>query len=731
MTNGWTGKILRVNLSTGKISVESTGDLFKNYIGGMGFGYKILYDEVPVGTKPFDEANKVVIAVGPLTGSGAPCSSRANLTSLSTFTKDPLVVDSHMGGYFPALMKYAGYDVIIIEGKAEHPVWVNIQDDKVSIEDARFLWGKGTRATTEEICKMTSVETCVAAIGPSGENLVPMSVLVNTLNHIAGAGVGAIFGSKNLKAIGVRGTGGVQVADREKVKELNAYVETQLIGANNNHVVPSTPQAWAEFSAKGSRWTARKGLYWGAAEGGPIETGEIPPGNQNTVGFRTQKAVFDNGPAAEKYTVKMTGCHSCPIRCYGMLKVPEVKKYGVPEVGGNTCLGQMVHERVYTNRAKGFGEVYDKDELRVIINMVGLQVFDDLGVWCNYGQLQRDIIYCYQKGVFARVLPKEEYDSIDWAGYEANDPAFIKDLYERIAYKKGEISHLGDGSYALDQRWNLGQTYWDDAANAMVSPLGWPLHHANEASAQVGALINCMFNRDPMCHTHINLIGSGLPLEIKKEVAAELFGTPDAYEEGKNYSPINWGKIKYTKWSIIKMILHNSLTLCNWVWPMTVSPHKSRNYRGDLTAEAQFYSAVTGFNATEESLDLSCERIFTLHRALTVKQMGTQDMRGEHDLICNWVFDKDPDIAVFTPGTDKMDRADMRKALTMFYMEMGWDPVTGAPTRKTLERLDLGDVANDLAKLGLLPPDNRSQAEVARTMGDAAALAADTQPVIS
>lgn len=724
MTNGWTGNILRVNLSTGKVSVESTADLYKKYIGGMGFGYKILYDEVPAGTKPFDEANKVVIAVGPLTGSGAPCSSRANITSLSTFTKDPLVVDSHMGGYFPAQMKYAGYDVIIIEGKAPHPVWLNIQDDKVTIEDARFLWGKGTRATTEEICKGTSTETCVAAIGPAGENLVPMSVLINSLSHSAGAGVGAILGSKNLKAIGIRGTGGVPVADRKKLKEINDYVETQLIGANNNHVVPSTPQAWAEYSAKGSRWTARNGLYWGAAEGGPIETGDIPPGNQNTVGFRTQKAVFDNGPAAEKYTVKMTGCQSCPIRCYGMLNVPELSKYDLPTVGGNTCGGQMFHERmypgVYPKYEKGFKDAnrdYDKDEVRVMINMVGMQVFDDLGVWCNYGQLQRDVVWCYTQGVFKRVLPKEEYDSIDWAAYEANDPQFIKDLYTRIANKDGEISHLGDGSYGIDERWNLGQGYWDSAKNNLISPLGWPLHHANEASAQVGAIINCMFNRDPMCHTHINLIGSGLPLEIKKDVAQELFGDPDAYEEGKNYSPINSGKIKYAKWSIIKMILHNSLTLCNWVWPMTVSPHKSRNYRGDLTTEAQFYNAVTGFNVTEEALDLDCERIFTLHRAFTVKQMNTQDMRGQHDLFCNWMYDRDPDIPVFTPGTNKMDRDDMRKALTMFYIEMGWDPVTGAPTRKTLDRLGLTDVADDLAALNLLPPDERSQAEIDQAMG--------------
>lgn len=132
MANGWTGNILRVNLTTGNITLEDSSK-FKSFVGGMGFGYKIMYDEVPPGTKPFDEANKLVFATGPLTGSGAPCSSRVNITSLSTFTKGNLVVDAHMGGFFAAQMKFAGYDVIIIEGKAKSPVWLKIKDDKYCV----------------------------------------------------------------------------------------------------------------------------------------------------------------------------------------------------------------------------------------------------------------------------------------------------------------------------------------------------------------------------------------------------------------------------------------------------------------------------------------------------------------------------------------------------------------------------------------------------------------------
>lgn len=123
-------------------------------------------------------------------------------------------------------MKFAGYDVIIIEGKAKSPVWLKIKDDKVSLEKADFLWGKGTRATTEEICRLTSPETCVAAIGQAGENLVPLSGMLNSRNHSGGAGTGAIMGSKNLKAIAVEGTKGVNIADRQEMKRLNDYMMT-------------------------------------------------------------------------------------------------------------------------------------------------------------------------------------------------------------------------------------------------------------------------------------------------------------------------------------------------------------------------------------------------------------------------------------------------------------------------------------------------------------------------
>ena len=308
---GWAGKILRVNLSTGSVTTQPT-DPYKEYIGGMGLANKIMFDEVPAGTDPFSPENKIVFAVGPLTASGVPLAGRTTICSLSTFSKDHLIVDAHCGGMLGAKIKLAGYDAIVVEGASSKPVYLNIKNDQVTIKDASGVWGLGTRATTEALCRKESVQACVAAIGPSGENLTPYSCIINSRNHSAGAGTGAVMGSKMLKALVVEGDGSVNVKDPQTVADLSDYMLREIIGSNNNHVVPSTQQEWAEYYDKGSRWTARKGLFWEAAEGEPIETGEPKPGEINTVGYRCMKSTKDLGEAASKYTIKMNGCHSCP-----------------------------------------------------------------------------------------------------------------------------------------------------------------------------------------------------------------------------------------------------------------------------------------------------------------------------------------------------------------------------------------------------------------------------------
>lgn len=705
---GWTGKILRVNLTDKTVSVSPT-DPYKEYLGGMGIANKIMYDEVPAGTDPLSPENKIVFAVGPLTATGVPLAGRTTIASLSTYTTDHQVVDAHTGGMIGAAIKKAGWDAIVIEGASDEPVYLKIDDDDVEIKPADQVWGQGTRATTEALSRKEGTDFCVATIGPAGENLLPYACIINSRNHSAGAGAAAVMGSKKLKALVVRSSQPIYVADPQEVADLSDYMLREIVGSNNNHVVPSTQQEWAEYFDKGSRWTAQKGLTWALAEGGPIDTGEPKPGEINTVGYRCMKAFKDEGPEAEKYTIKMDGCHSCPIHCYSDLRVPASAANGGYEITGNTCVPNFPFTNYMIKILGDNTSVEAGSEDALIWDQVFGSTMDDLGLWCNYGQIYRDIAHCYATGLLQKVLPPEEYAEINWEGFKNNDPSMVPPLLAKIAANDSEIAYIGHGPIVWTERWN-DPDWWNTPASTLINVRGWPVHHAHECFGQVGLLYNMVFNRDDMIHSAVNFQGCGLPFELKQQIAAEVWGDASAIDPDKNYTPMNEYKANFAWWSIVTDVLHDSLTLCNWVWPMTMSPTKARDYRGDLDLEAKFMKAVTGEDVTTEDLYKMGAKITTLQRANTARgmvgtngQMGTDDFRNVHDVVTEWPFTMDPDIEVFTEGTNKMDKEDFQTALTMMYECFGWDPELGCPTAECLDYYDMPDVKEDLAALGLLP----------------------------
>ena len=675
----------------------------------MGIANKIMYDEVPAGTDPLSPENKIVFAVGPLTATGVPLAGRTTIASLSTYTTDHQVVDAHTGGMIGAAIKKAGWDAIVIEGASDEPVYLKIDDDDIEIKPADQVWGQGTRATTEALSRKEGTDFCVATIGPAGENLLPYACIINSRNHSAGAGAAAVMGSKKLKALVVRGSQPIYVADPQEVADLSDYMLREIVGSNNNHVVPSTQQEWAEYFDKGSRWTAQKGLTWALAEGGPIDTGEPKPGEINTVGYRCMKAFKDEGPEAEKYTIKMDGCHSCPIHCYSDLRVPASAANGGYEITGNTCVPNFPFTNYMIKILGDNTSVEAGSEDALIWDQVFGSTMDDLGLWCNYGQIYRDIAHCYATGLLQKVLPPEEYAEINWEGFKNNDPSMVPPLLAKIAANDSEIAYIGHGPIVWTERWN-DPDWWNTPASTLINVRGWPVHHAHECFGQVGLLYNMVFNRDDMIHSAVNFQGCGLPFELKQQIAAEVWGDASAIDPDKNYTPMNEYKANFAWWSIVTDVLHDSLTLCNWVWPMTMSPTKARDYRGDLDLEAKFMKAVTGEDVTTEDLYKMGAKITTLQRANTARgmvgangQMGTNDFRNVHDVVTEWPFTMDPDIEVFTEGTNKMDKEDFQTALTMMYECFGWDPELGCPTAECLDYYDMPDVKEDLAALGLLP----------------------------
>ena len=226
MVYGYTGRILRVDLTREKTSMEPTNMKWaRMFLGGKGLGAKYLFEESTPRVDALAPDNIMIFMTGPLTGTIAPCTPKHVV-----ITKSPLTgafLDSYAGGYFGAELKFAGFDAVIMKGKAKHPVYVFVSDGRAQVKDAERLWGKDTHET-EKLVKeeLGDKEAKVASIGPAGENLVKYSCITNDFYRQSGrGGAGAIMGSKNLKALAVRGTQGVSVPNIEEFVELSKEID--------------------------------------------------------------------------------------------------------------------------------------------------------------------------------------------------------------------------------------------------------------------------------------------------------------------------------------------------------------------------------------------------------------------------------------------------------------------------------------------------------------------------
>jgi len=413
---GWAGQILRVDLTAGTctpyptnafpVNDYSTGQTLvvdmTQYIGGRGIGYAIMAYEVPPGTRAFDPANRVIFGVGPITGSGSPSSGRTSVTSLHVNHKDELVDGGQFGGHWGSELKYAGYDAIVIQGKSPTPVWLKIQDSQVALEDASMLWGNGIYYSTNYITNLMGPESHVACIGPWSENLVRLSAVYTDRSH-RGGGQAAILGAKNLKAIGVHGTGAVNIAtDKKTWKSLINYYMS-LLGCNNQGVVAKNLQPWSEYSPGGTRWSGAPGVLWGAATP-PRDLGNCPdvehpmsdaPTPINKIGLRTQKGYNDFSDEGMKRTVRMDGCHACPIRCHIPLQIPQLLNYGIAQYNMNTCMGNTGTNGLYTNTAGT-----NPTQNPVLLTYASNNIDDDYGLWNDYGAT-----YAVMKWVIGQRVP--------------------------------------------------------------------------------------------------------------------------------------------------------------------------------------------------------------------------------------------------------------------------------------------------------------------------------------
>jgi aldehyde:ferredoxin oxidoreductase len=313
MNRGYMGKILRVDLTAGEFTIDSLPTPWiKDFIGGDGFGAKLLFTEVSDGTDPLSTKNKLIVATGPITGTMWPMSGRTVFISKSPLTG--IWGESHVGGFLGAELKYAGYDMLVIEGKSEKPVYISIEDSDLQIRDAQHLWGLTTDNLTTAIKKThKDPDIQVAAIGPAGERLVRYaSVMVNHARAAGRTGMGAVLGSKNVKGIAIRGHGSVEVHDHPAFMELAKEAHSR---------VRSNPQA--QQMGKYGTWvlTAVK-----------QEIGELPTYNHQTGVFEGWEKLSGDY-IRPRYTISDRACFGCSLGCKKVNYVREGPFAGTLEEG--------------------------------------------------------------------------------------------------------------------------------------------------------------------------------------------------------------------------------------------------------------------------------------------------------------------------------------------------------------------------------------------------------------
>ncbi len=335
--NGYAGKILRVNLSDHTYKTEELDkDKALKFIGGRGLGSKIMAEEVPPTVDAFDPENKVIIATGPLTGTPTPAGGR-----YMVITKSPLtgtIASSNSGGFWGSELKFAGYDLLILEGKSPKPVNIFIEDDKISFKDAAHVWGKIVSETTSILAKEAPDKAKILCIGPGGENLSKISAVMNDINRAAGrSGVGAVVGSKNLKAIVVKGSSKPSIADPDKLKEVVKESRGKI--KDNGVTGQGLP------------------TYGTAVLVNIINEGGVFPTNNFQTTYFDKAENISGEHLAENFLIKRESCFACPIACGRYTKADEVEGGG-PE-----------YETIWA-----FGAACGVDDMKAVIKA---------NFWCN------------------------------------------------------------------------------------------------------------------------------------------------------------------------------------------------------------------------------------------------------------------------------------------------------------------------------------------------------------
>ena len=624
MAFGIAGQMLWVDLSHEQVEkrpVERA--LLQAYLGGRGINAKLLWELTYKGLDPLSPENPLIFGTGTLGGTFAPCSGRLTITCKSPATH--LYLKTNVGDHFAPELKFAGYDFIVILGRASHPVYLWIDDGKVEIRDARHLWGLDTR-TTDRLIKeeLGDDQIKVAAIGPAGENLVNFaSIMVSIYRAAARGGAGAVMGSKNLKAIAVRGTGDIRIADPDKFAAVALAARRAL---------REDEYCWT----RSFRFGTAQGIM-AANEGGVL------PHRNFQDGFAPDAYKISGEYVSEKFA-RPEGCSACVFHCGRFSRVqfgPYQGTYtGGPEYETLASLGSKCDITDTAAIIKG----------NEICNLMGMDTI-------SAGTVVSFVMECYEKGL----LKRKDVGGLDlsWGNVKA-----MLSLLEMIARREGIGDLLANG------------------VRIAAAKIG---HGAEAFAVEAKGLEQSMVDlRGSMAYALAFALNPRGPDHLTTECLAEFGYTPEVRQfaikiggSEKTVDPLSTeGKPKLVAWHEEIYCVSDCLGICVFTdtWSYT---------RINFTNLAEMFEAATGIPMSPAKLREAGERIITLERCFNIREgWSGRDL----DVLPLRMFEPSPTLA---RGKPTLTRDKLDGMLKEYYRLREWDVESGVPTAEKLLHLGL------------------------------------------
>ena len=652
--HGWTGNILRVDLSSGEISTVDTMKYVPDFVGGLGIASRIAWEELSPGVDAFDPENMLFIMVGPLTGTMASGAGRVEVLGIAPQQHPSVFSRSGMGGHWGPELKYAGYDGVIVQGKAKKPVYLWIHDEQVEILDAKNLWGRGTYGTTKTLRTIHGSNTRVVSCGQAGESLSRIAVIQTETGNAAGqGGFGGVMGSKNLKAIAVRGTMGVKIAKPQEFFDLCINASRESLRPSNFH-----------------------------RRRGNISRGGVQMDREGNV-LRRHK------------------CGFCLTSCGYRIRenVQATDGSSVPSVA-QQCWGYMGNSPTVDPVARAITSDY---------GLNGWEISYGIIPWLQM---------CKQHGLIEKIdgmdipVPDEPIEYMrDTEPYPSE---FIHTLVSKIASREGELGDaLADGAcYAADRLFSgagipllnriyprhCGQTahwagHWGTGGAAywpwwLPPVLQWCIDTRDPASDSTHQWTEHVQPYMPVSGPH----RGPFSMEKVSAVCAKVYGYADICNPMFDYDPPELKAVPAI-WHSHRGMIVDSLILCDREHSRIFSL-ESEDGAADTALMSKLFSACTGYDVSEKELDCAGERIWNQLRAIDVRNFG-RDRAIDESTIDGFMY----------PGKDDGVMLDREKFLTLldkYYELSGWDLTSGCPTRAKLEELGLRDVADELERMGKL-----------------------------